>query len=84
MDFLAELEDSVVCGDGAMGTELIAAGVPLDACLEQVSLTRPELVLKLHTAYAEAGACLIETNTFGANAVRLERHGLADQVVALN
>src|SRR3954454_10779229 len=84
MDLLVELEDSVICGDGAMGTELIAAGVPLDTCLEEVSTTRPQLVAGLHTAYVEAGARLIETNTFGANAIRLQRYGLEHRVAALN
>ena len=84
MNLLTELESSVVCGDGAMGTELMAAGVPIDACFEELSVTQPKLVSDIHLAYVEAGARLIETNTFGANAVRLQRHGLEEQVAAFN
>ena len=67
-----------------MGTELMAAGVSIDACFEEISVARPELVSGIHEAYVSAGARLIETNTFGANAVRLSRHGLEQQVAAFN
>ncbi len=84
MDLLEELQDSVVCGDGAMGTELIAAGAPIDTCLEELNLSNPDLVFRVHRSYAEAGARLLETNTFGANAGRLSKYGLEGKVVELN
>ncbi|HEY0793353.1 MAG TPA: bifunctional homocysteine S-methyltransferase/methylenetetrahydrofolate reductase [Chthoniobacterales bacterium] len=84
MNLLSELQDSVLCGDGAMGTELMGAGVPMERCFEELSVTHPDLVSGIHTAFVQAGARLIETNTFGANAARLQRHGLEGQVKAIN
>jgi methionine synthase I (cobalamin-dependent)/5,10-methylenetetrahydrofolate reductase len=84
MDFLEELAESVLCGDGAMGTELMSAGVPVDVCFEELTVSSPDLVARIHEAYVQAGARLIETNTFGANAARLARHRLENRVRELN
>ncbi len=85
MDLIDELNSRVLCGDGAMGTALMeAADVPFDRCLEEFCLSAPDLVSKIHTRYIEAGARVIEANSFGANAVRLERHGLEGKVNELN
>src|SRR6058998_3771373 len=84
MDLLAELEERLVCGDGAMGTLLLDRGVPLDRCLEEVCLTDPERVRTIHDEYVAAGARVIETNTFNGNAVRLSRFGLEDRVAEIN
>jgi methionine synthase / methylenetetrahydrofolate reductase(NADPH) len=84
MNLLEELQASVVCGDGAMGTELMGAGVPIEVCLEEVNLGNPDLVQRIHENYIAAGARLIETNTFGANALRLAKHGLESKVRELN
>jgi methionine synthase I (cobalamin-dependent)/5,10-methylenetetrahydrofolate reductase len=84
MDFLEELAESVLCGDGAMGTELMSAGVPVDVCFEELTVSSPDSVTRIHEAYVQAGARLIETNTFGANAARLARHGLENRVKELN
>ncbi len=73
----------VVC-DGAMGTMLHAAGVPLDRSLPELNLSRPALVRDLHTAYASAGARILQTNTFGANRLRLAGAGLEDTVSEIN
>ena len=62
--------------DGAMGTLLHARGVPIDACFDELNLTRPELVGAIHRDYLEAGADILETNTFGANPFKLAAHGL--------
>jgi homocysteine S-methyltransferase len=67
-----------------MGTELLAAGIPLSRCFEELNVTEPERILAIHTAYLEAGAQVIETNTFGANAVRLEQFGFAGRVAEFN
>ena len=84
MDFLDELQKSVLPGDGAMGTELMAAGAPAGQCLEELCITQPDLVRGIHQQYIAAGARVIETNSFGANAVRLARHGLEGHVNELN
>ncbi|MBV8814068.1 MAG: bifunctional homocysteine S-methyltransferase/methylenetetrahydrofolate reductase [Verrucomicrobia bacterium] len=84
MKLLEAIQGSVVCGDGAMGTELLAAGVGLDVCLEQLNVSHPDLVRRVHDSYVDAGAQLLETNTFGANAVRLAKHGQEESVDAFN
>lgn len=84
MDFLDELQQRVLPGDGAMGTELIAAGVKAGQCLEELCVSQPELVRRIHEQYIAAGARVIETNSFGANAVRLARHGLEGHVNEIN
>jgi methionine synthase / methylenetetrahydrofolate reductase(NADPH) len=73
----------LVC-DGAMGTMLHAAGVPLDGSLPELNLSRPALVRDLHAAYVRAGAQILQTNTFGANRLRLAGAGLEDSVSEIN
>jgi len=84
MDLLDELQTRVLCGDGAIGTFLIDEGIPLDRCFEEISVTEPARIEKIHQQYIGAGARVIETNTFGANAVRLERFGLESRVAEIN
>jgi homocysteine S-methyltransferase len=84
MKLLDELEKRVVCGDGAIGTVLLNAGVPLDRCLEELCVSEPGSIQRIHEEYIEAGAQVIETNTFGANALRLARFGLEDRVQEIN
>jgi homocysteine S-methyltransferase len=67
-----------------MGTLLLAAGIPLERCFEELCVTEPERIETIHREYVVAGARVIETNTFGANAVRLERFGLEGRVVEIN
>jgi homocysteine S-methyltransferase len=84
MDFLDELAGSVLCGDGAMGTELMSAGTPVDVCFEELTVSSADMVVRIHESYVDAGARLIETNTFGANAARLAKYGLENRVRELN
>lgn len=72
-----------VC-DGAMGTMLHSAGVPLDRSLSELNLVKPNLVRDLHAAYLAAGAEIIQTNTFDANRSRLARAGLQESVAEIN
>jgi homocysteine S-methyltransferase len=67
-------------GDGAMGTQLHKAGLPITASFDLINLTQPELVYGVHKAYLDAGAELIETNTFGSNRFKLSDHGYGDKV----
>lgn len=84
MDLLDELETRVVCGDGAIGTLLLNAGVPIERCFEELCVSEPARIQKIHEDYIGAGARVIETNTFGANAVRLGRFGMEDRVREIN
>ena len=74
---------TVLC-DGAMGTSLYARGIFINRCYDELNLSQPELVRSVHEEYLQAGAEMIETNTFGANALRLQRYGLADKVIEIN
>ena len=81
--FLERLARGPLLADGAMGTLLYSRGIPFDQCFDELNLSRPTLIEELHRDYLAAGAELIETNTFGANAVRLAAHGLEDKVRAI-
>lgn len=81
---LDRLDSGILLADGAMGTMLFEAGHGLDACLDALNLSHPGDVAAIHRAYLNAGADIIETNTFGANRFRLEAHGLADKVRDIN
>lgn len=83
-DFLSYLKDHIVIADGAMGTMLYQRGIYINQCYDNINLTRPHLVKNIHQEYIQAGAQLIETNTFGANRHKLSVHGLADKVRAIN
>ena len=82
--FLEALASGPLVVDGAMGTQLYERGVLFSACFEELNLSRPELVRRVHEDYVRAGANVIETNTFGGNAMRLEKHGLSSKVEAIN
>jgi len=81
---LDQLASGPLLGDGAMGTMLYANGVSFDKCFDQQNVINPALVAEIHRAYIEAGAQLIETNTFGANRFKLTAHGLEDRVAEIN
>jgi homocysteine S-methyltransferase len=76
--------DRPVLADGAMGTVLYARGITINRCYDELNLTDPGLILAVHEEYLQAGAEILETNTFGANRIRLERHGLAGKVAEIN
>jgi len=73
-----------VLADGAMGTVLYARGILIHRCYDELNLSDPELILGVHEEYLQAGAEILETNTFGANRFRLGLHGLANKVDAIN
>jgi methionine synthase I (cobalamin-dependent)/5,10-methylenetetrahydrofolate reductase len=82
--FLQTVADSIVVFDGAMGSLLYERGVFVTQNFEQLNVTRPEIVRKIHADYLEAGASVLQTNTFGGNRFSLERHGLVGEVHAFN
>jgi len=83
-DFLARLKQSPVLCDGAMGTLLYSKGIFINRCYDELNLSQPDLIRGLHHEYLQAGAEIIETNTFGGNAFRLARHSMADKVHDIN
>ena len=84
MDLLDELQSRILPGDGAMGTLLMERGVPLERCFEELCVSEPDVIRSIHEDYIAAGARIIETNTFGGNAVRLARHGFEGRVSEIN
>ena len=76
--------DRIVVFDGAMGTMLYAKGIFINVCFDQLNVTQPDLVRDVHTAYVKAGAEVIETNSFGANRLKLAQHGLEAHVKEYN
>ncbi len=72
--------DRPVLADGAMGTVLYARGIFINRCYDELNLSDPGLILSVHEEYLQAGAEILETNTFGANSFRLTRHGLGGKV----
>src|SRR3954454_11430495 len=83
-DFRHELDTRVLVCDGAMGTMLYGRGVFLNRSFDELNLTQPDLVAEVHQAYARAGADVIETNTFGANRVKLAPFGLGERLRDIN
>ena len=83
LDFNERLKNSILIADGAMGSMLHEA-VGTQRCFDELNSTEPEAVFRVHQAYVEAGAHIIETNTFGANRFKLAPLGLADEVQRLN
>jgi methionine synthase I (cobalamin-dependent)/5,10-methylenetetrahydrofolate reductase len=83
-DLLSRLKQGPVLCDGAMGTLLYAKGVFINKCYDELNLTQPDLIRNIHQDYLNAGAEVIETNTFGGNSFRLARYGLVDKVRDIN
>ncbi len=82
--FLEAVKKRRLVGDGAMGTQLIEAGLPVGGCGDEWNLTQSEKVRAIQAAYVAAGSDVLLTNTFGACPLALSRHGLADKAYAIN
>src|SRR5438309_3580584 len=78
------IEERVLVCDGAMGTMLYAKGVFINKSFDALNVTQPDLVAEVHAEYVRAGADVLETNTFGANRIKLGSFGLADRLNAIN
>ncbi len=83
-EFHGLLEKGVVLFDGAMGTMLYERGIFINRCFDEVNLSNPALVEKIHREYIDAGADVIETNTFGANRFKLKLYGLENRLSDIN
>jgi methionine synthase / methylenetetrahydrofolate reductase(NADPH) len=83
-EFREQLGQRVFVADGAMGTMLYAKGIFINRCYDELNLSSPDLVREIHQEYVKAGAQIIETNTFGANRMRLGAHGFAEKLKAIN
>jgi homocysteine S-methyltransferase len=83
-DFLSRIKQSPALCDGAMGTLLYAKGIFINRSYDELNLSQPDLIRGVHHDYLQAGAEIIETNTFGANSFRLARHSLADKTRDIN
>jgi len=83
-DFLERLKRGPILCDGAMGTQIHTRGISFEHCFDELNLSQPEVILDVHRAYVEAGAEIIETNTFGANRFRLIEHELENKIGEIN
>jgi len=83
-DLLTRLKESAVLCDGATGTLLYAKGIFINRCYDELNVSQPELIRELHHEYMQAGAEIIETNTFGGNSFRLARHSMENRVREIN
>src|SRR5713101_6570707 len=83
-DLLARLKKSPVLCDGATGTLLYAKGIFINRCYDELNVSQPDLIRGLHHEYLQAGAEIIETNTFGGNSFRLARHSMENRVREIN
>ncbi len=82
--FSARLLEAPLLFDGAMGTLLYAKGIFINRSYDELNLSQPDLIRGIHAEYVQAGADVIETNTFGGNSFRLARHGMAEKVRDIN
>ena len=83
-ELIPRLQAGAVLCDGAMGTLLYSKGIFINRCYDELNLSQPDLIRDIHQEYLQAGAEIIETNTFGANSFRLARHGCLDRLVEIN
>jgi methionine synthase I (cobalamin-dependent)/5,10-methylenetetrahydrofolate reductase len=83
-NFLEAIKETPQIFDGAMGTVIYERGVFINTCYEHLCVTNPDMILEIHQQYADAGADVIETNTYGANRFVLQGYGLGEQVKAIN
>ena len=81
---LQQLRQRPMLCDGAMGSLLYARGITYEKCFDALNLSQPELIAGIHREYINAGAQIIETNSFGANRAKLEAYGLEEQVRPIN
>lgn len=82
MGLIQDLEKQILIADAAMGTLLYSYGI--DRCFEELNVSNPQEIERIHREYIEAGAKIIQTNTYGANRIKLARYGLENEVQEIN
>ena len=82
--FRERLHDGIVVFDGGVGTYLYEKGIYINTCFDELNLTNPDIVMQVHRDYINAGADVVETNTYGANQFKLAPHGLEGRVYEIN
>jgi methionine synthase / methylenetetrahydrofolate reductase(NADPH) len=82
--FREQFERRILVADGAMGTMFYSKGVFINRCYDELNLSAPAMVREIHEEYVKAGAQILETNTFGANRVRLAAYGFTEKLKAIN
>ena len=83
-DFQDLISSKIVILDGATGSNLMKAGMPVDACTEEWAIEHPEVVVRIQKEYIEAGAQILYAPTFGANRIKLAEYGLENQIEVLD
>src|ERR1700678_3946776 len=83
-DLLTRIKQSAVLCDGAMGTLLYSKGIFINRCYDELNISQPDLILGVHHEHLQAGAEIIETNTFGGHSFRIARHSIARQLREIN
>ena len=83
-DFRTRLGREIIVFDGGVGTYLYEKGVFINTCFDELNLINPDIVAEVHRDYVNAGADVVETNTFGANQFKLAPHGLEKRVYEIN
>ena len=83
-NIIEKMNETPLVFDGAMGTVIYEKGVFINACYDELNLTNPKLIKSIHKEYVDAGCDVILTNTFGANAFKLEKYGLSDKLYEIN
>jgi methionine synthase / methylenetetrahydrofolate reductase(NADPH) len=84
LEFREQLSQRILVADGAMGTMLYSRGVFINRCFDELNLSAPDLVRQVHRDYVDAGAEILETNTYGANRARLSGFGFAEKLQEIN
>src|SRR5882757_10277252 len=82
--FRDQLSRRVLVADGAMGTMLYDKGIFINRCFDELNLSAPDMIRQIHLDYVKAGAEILETNTFGANRMRLAAFGLGEKLRTIN
>jgi homocysteine S-methyltransferase len=84
LEFRQQLSQRILVADGAMATMLYSSGVFINRCFDELNLSSPDLVRQIHRDYADAGAEILETNTYGANRIRLAGFGFSEKLLSIN